>query len=74
LLRSVRALTSDGDAQSVAATTGIFTTLLNQGAGLLREWWTNKWHDDADLTEGANELNYSLPTLASYPQDVAGRR
>lgn len=27
------------------------------------------WHDDADLTEGANELNYDLPTLADYPQE-----
>ncbi|MDO9298657.1 hypothetical protein [Bradyrhizobium sp.] len=26
-------------------------------------------HDHADLTEGTVELNYSLPMLASYPQD-----
>jgi hypothetical protein len=83
---------------TMAATTGIFTTLLNQGVSWLREWWTNKsrkkseaiylalrlaalleefvvkcvyraWHDDADLTEGAIELDYNLPTLACYPQD-----
>jgi hypothetical protein len=83
---------------TMAATTGVLTTLLNQGVALLREWWTDKhrkkseaiylamrlatvleefvvkcvyraWHDDADLTEGAIELDYSLPTLACYPHD-----
>lgn len=84
---------------TMAATTGVFTTLLNQGVAWLREWWTDKhrkkseaiylamrlaaileefvvkcvyraWHDDADLREGVIKLDYSLPMLACYPNDL----
>lgn len=48
----------------VAATTGVLTTLLNQGVGLLREWWINKNRKKSEATYLAMRLAVILEEFA----------